>query len=273
MLAAWRTVPDTGGGRRIALDLPGAALISAALACVVVPLSQGRQAGWPAWVFAALACAPLLAWTFVAHERRMARAGGMPLVDLALFANPGFRRGTIVATLFFFTTSFYFLFGIYRQHGLGDTPWQSGLAILPYGAGLFLGPLVSQPLARFEAHLLSAGMAVQVAGYGAVGGFVALGWTGPELAWVVFLAGLGQGVAFPRLFNAVLGNAPTQMAGVAAGIVNSALQMGAAGSAAAIGSLFYEVLDPAGGERSYAAAFATAQFALTAALGLAAVLA
>jgi MFS family permease len=270
---AWRLVPETSGGQRVQLDLIGAGLISLALAAVVVPLSQGRQQGWPVWIFAALASVPVLVAAFIAHERRLAGLGGMPLVDLRLFANPSFRRGVLVATLFFFTTSFYFLFGIYQQLGLGVEPLWTGLAILPYGLGLFLGPLASRPFARYESHLLSLGMAVQVTGYALIGVFVALGWTGHGLTAVVFLAGLGQGVAFPRLYNTVLASVPAHQGGVASGIINSALQVGAASSAAAIGSLFFSVLDDQSGERAYAVAFAVAQGTLTLALAIAGVLA
>lgn len=270
---AWSLVPETSGGRRVQLDLIGAALISLALAAIVVPLSQGRQMGWPLWVFLALASVPLLVAVFIAHEKRLVRLGGMPLVDLRLFAELRFRRGVIVATLFFFTTSFYFLFGIYQQLGLGVAPLYTGLAILPYGVGLFLGPIASRPFARYEQHLLSLGMAVQVIGYALVGVFVALGWVGWGLTAVVFLAGLGQGVAFPRLYNTVLSSVPAHQGGVASGIVNSALQVGAASSAAAIGTLFFVVLADQSGERAYAIAFAVAQGTLTAALALAGVLA
>lgn len=273
IILAWRLVPETGGGQRIQLDLFGAGLISVALTAVVVPLSQGRQQGWPVWVFLALASVPVLVAIFIWHERRLARLGGMPLVDLALFAAPRFRRGVLVATLFFFTTSFYFLFGIYQQLGLGVEPLYTGLAILPYGIGLFLGPLASRPFARLDAHLLSLGMGVQVAGYTLIGAFVAWGWTGWGLSAVVFVAGLGQGVAFPRLYNTVLSGVPARQAGVASGIINSALQVGAAGSAAAIGSLFYTMLGDQTGERAYAAAFAVAQWSVTAALAIAMVLA
>jgi sugar phosphate permease len=86
------------------------------------------------------------------------------------------------------------------------------------------------------------------------------------LAGVVFLAGFGQGVAFPRLFATVLADVPAPQAGVAAGITNSALQVGAAVSVAAIGSLFFVILDGGAGERAYAHAFSIAQWTLT--LGL-----
>ncbi len=46
------------------MDLAGAGLISLALAAIVVPLSEGREQGWPAWVFAVLASVPFLVGAF-----------------------------------------------------------------------------------------------------------------------------------------------------------------------------------------------------------------
>lgn len=265
-LAAWLVVPETGGGQRVRLDIGGAVLVSLALACVVLPLSEGREQGWPAWVFALLALSPVLIAWFLWHEDRVAARGGMPLVDLGLFAIASFRRGVLVATLFFFTTSFYLLFSLYQQEGRGLDALHTGLAILPYGIGLFAGPLVSAPLVRLRPRLLAIGMGIQVSGYTAIGAAVALGFAGWPTTLAVLLAGFGQGIAFPRLYNTVLGEVPPHQGGVASGIVNSALQVGAAVSVAAIGSLFFTVLGPAPDERAYAYAFAAAQAVLTAAL-------
>jgi MFS family permease len=193
----------------------------------------------------------------------------MPLVDLRLLHIPSFRRGVLVAALFFFTTSFYLLFGLYQQEGRGLAPLQVGFAIVPYGVGLFIGPLISAPLVTLRPKLLAIGMGIQVSFYALVGLLVAVGIDGPFLSAAVFLAGLGQGVAFPRLFATVLGDVPPAQAGVAAGITNSALQIGAAISVAAIGSLFFTVLGADGGERAYAHAFAIAQWAATGGLFLA----
>jgi MFS family permease len=269
LLLGWKVVPKTGGGGNVRLDLVGAGLISLALAAVVVPLSEGRQQGWPAWVFAVLACAPIMAAAFFVHENRLTRSGGMPLVDIALLRIPSFRRGVLVAALFFFTTNFYLLFGLYLQEGRGMPPLRVGLAIVPYGAGLFIGPLVSAPLSSLRPKLLSIGMGVQVTFYTLIGILVAAGVTGVPLSAAVFLAGFGQGVAFPRLFATVLGDVPLAQAGVAAGITNSALQIGAAVSVAAIGSLFFMTLENGTGERAYAHAFSVAQWAATGGLFLA----
>ncbi len=145
-------------------------------------------------------------------------------------------------------------------------PLQVGLAIVPYGIGLFLGPLLSAPMIRLRPRLLTIGMAIQVTFYTLIGVLVALGINGVPLTAAVFLAGLGQGIAFPRLFATVLGDIPPAQGGVAAGITNSALQIGAAISVAAIGSLFFTVLGGGTGERAYAHAFSIAQWAATAGL-------
>jgi MFS family permease len=273
LVAGWKLVPETGGGSNVRLDLGGAGLISLALAAIVVPLSEGRDQGWPAWVFVMLACVPFLVGAFFWYEDRLSRTGGMPLVDMRLLRIPSFRRGVLVAALFFFTTSFYLLFGLYQQEGRGMEPLEVGLAIVPYGVGLFVGPLISAPLVSLRPKLLAIGMGIQVTFYTLVGIMVAIGISGVPLSAAVFLAGLGQGVAFPRLFATVLGDVPSAQAGVAAGIVNSALQVGAAVSVAAIGSLFFAVLDGHTGERAYAHAFAIAQWSATAGLFLAMLLA
>ncbi len=269
MLAAWLIVPETSASRRQRLDLVGALLVSLALACLVLPLSEGRQQGWPAWTFAVLAAVPFLAVLFLWFERRLTARGGSPLLDLGLMAIDSFRRGVLVGTLFFFTTTFYVLFAIYEQEGYGTDPLFTGLAILPYGIGLFVGPLVTAPLARLRPWLLTIGMAIQVVGYGGVAAVIAAGYDEWPVVLTVLIAGFGQGIAYPRLFNTTLGDVRPHQAGVAAGVLTSALQIGAAISVAGVGSLFFAVLADGAGRDAYAHAFAVAQAATTGALAVA----
>ena len=267
LAAGWALVPETSAGRRVRLDIGGAALISAALACLVLPLAEGRQQGWPAWTLIMLAAAPVLALGFLRFEARLTRRGGMPILDLALLSIPSFRRGVVVGTLFFFTTAFYVTFSLYEQQGRGTDPLFTGLAILPYGVGLFFGPVMSAPLvARFGAALLPIGMAIQVAGYAGTAVAVAFGADGWPVLLAVLVAGFGQGIALPRLFNAALGDVPPSQAGVAAAVVNSALQIGGSISVAAVGSLFFAVLAGGSGHEAYGHAFAVAQAATSGAL-------
>jgi MFS family permease len=268
--AAWFVVPETSTSRRARLDGGGIVLLSAMLACLILPLVEGRQLHWPAWTFAALAGVPVLLVGFLGWEARFARRGGMPLLDLGLLRIPSFRRGAAVAALFFFTTPFYLLFGIYQQEGRGIDPLSTGLAFLPYGIGSFAGSIGSAPLpASLRPRLLTIGMVIQVAGYAAIGLGVAHGLPSWQVTLAVFVAGFGQGIALPRLYNVALGRVPPDKAGVAAGVINSLLQIGAAISVAAIGSLFFTVLGSGRGELAYAHAFGLAMIAVVAALGLA----
>ena len=55
MALAPRLLPESrapGAGR---IDLVGAALVSLGLVAIVLPLVEGQQQGWPAWVFVCLA--------------------------------------------------------------------------------------------------------------------------------------------------------------------------------------------------------------------------
>jgi EmrB/QacA subfamily drug resistance transporter len=266
MLVAWLIVPETSASRGRRLDLGGAVLVSLTLACLVLPLSEGRQQGWPAWTLVMLAAVPVLAWAFVRFEAWLTRRGASPLLDLSLMAIPTFRRGVLVGTLFFFTTAFYMLFGIYEQEGYGTDPLFTGMAILPYGVGLFVGPLVTAPLERLRPWLLTIGMVIQVAGYAGVAAVVAAGDDGWPVVLTVLIAGFGQGIAYPRLFNTALGDVAPHQAGVAAGVLTSALQIGAAISVVAIGSLFFAVLGNGVGRDAYGYAFGIAQTATSAAL-------
>jgi MFS family permease len=61
MLMAWWLVPETSANQRRRLDIAGAALVSLTLACLVLPLSEGRDQGWPTLTFVMLATAPFFA--------------------------------------------------------------------------------------------------------------------------------------------------------------------------------------------------------------------
>jgi MFS family permease len=57
LLASPRLVPESRASQRSRFDLAGVALITACLVAVVLPLVDGRQEGWPAWSWIALAAA------------------------------------------------------------------------------------------------------------------------------------------------------------------------------------------------------------------------
>ena len=77
IVGAFVFVPPIGAEGKPKLDFGGAVLVSLTFACLVLPLSEGRQQGWPAWTFAMLGAVPLLvAGAAVVRGGGEARAAG-----------------------------------------------------------------------------------------------------------------------------------------------------------------------------------------------------
>ncbi|MGH7089520.1 MAG: MFS transporter, partial [Stellaceae bacterium] len=236
-------VPESGGRERPRLDFGGVVLLSIALAGLVVPLSMGREQHWDVWIVGPLVASPVFAAWFYLFERRYTRRGGLPLLQASLLRIRSFRLGLVVALLFFFTSPFYLFFSFFLQAGVGEGPLAAGLAVLPYGIANFLGPMCATRVpAVYRPWLFGGGMAIEVLGYAAVALCAATVTTNWVLYAILFAAGFGQGVAMPEMINTILGEIPDEHTGLAAGTMNSTLQLGAAISIAAIGSLFFVVL-------------------------------
>lgn len=256
------------------LDLGGVALSMLTLGALIVPLIEGREAGWPLWSVLSFVAAPPLAWLFWRYETRLARTGGAPLLDPDALRVPGLRRGLLVALLFYAIGTFFLLFSIYLQDALHVTALSAGLVFLPFGVGFLLGPL-STPFCKraFGAYVNPIGMGLEVAGFLGLAGLVFITPPGVSpspvpLAVSLFVVGFGQGLALPTLMQMVTSRVKSTDSGMIAGIVSSTLQLSTALSVAVIGGVFYAVLgtrtDPAGITQAFIAAILCIAFFLAA---------
>jgi EmrB/QacA subfamily drug resistance transporter len=240
------------------LDIRGVALLSLTLGCLVYPLIEGRQAGWPAWMLGMVAISVMAFSTFVRHEGRLSSEGGDPLVELSLFRSRRFSIGVLMGLVFYMLSAFYLTFSVYLQGGLRASPLQAGVATLPFAVGFFLSSLVSSHVMRwFGNHALTLGFALQVVGFGCVGIVV-----GSHFAWGLqeglACAGLGYGIVMPSVIKAIIGDIDERHAGLASGIVMTTLQVGAALGVALVGGVFYGVLGEGNDTWTYAHAFSVA---------------
>lgn len=269
LLAAPFLIPESGDREKPRLDVGGVLLLSTALASLVLPLSVGREQHWAPWVLVLLTASAPLFLVFFLFERALTRRGGMPILDAALLKVRSFRRGLLAALLFFFTTPFYLFFSLYLQAGLGQGALAAGLAVLPYGVANFIAPMLATRVPpAWRRYLFGAGMALEIVGYAGVGLCGETGTGGWILFTMLFAGGFGQGIAMPELIHEILSDVPHHNTGLAAGIMNSTLQIGAAVSMASIGSLFFAVLGDGTGPSAYGHAFAIAMASVVVALTL-----
>jgi EmrB/QacA subfamily drug resistance transporter len=259
LIAAALLVPHAWGQRRPRLDPLGALGVSASLAMALVPLTLGRDEGWPVWTWVSLSASlPLLALT-VAWERRLAGRGGEPLLDLPLFRDRAFSAGLAANFgLTFFFGSFMFVLTLLLQAGLGQEPFHAGVEALPLAATFtvmsILGPRFAARLGSWSitlgAALASLG-ALALVGTGMRYGAHLTGW---DLAPATALIGLGQGIALPSLIGAVLAHVKPERAGAAAGILTTTQQFGVASGVAIIGAVFYGALGAVPSRASFVSA-------------------
>src|SRR5205814_6500574 len=233
LVAAALVVPHAWSQRRPRLDPLGALGVSTSIALALVPLTLGRDQGWPPWTWVSLAASlPVLALT-LAWERRLTRRNGEPLLDLPLFRDRNFSAGLLVNFgLVFFFASFMFVLTLLLQAGLGQSPLRAGVEAGPLALAFttmsILGPRLA---ARLGPWSITLGAGLDVLGtIGLVITGVRYGGhpTGWDLAPATAVIGLGQGMALPSLIGAALSHVPPERAGAAAGILTTAQQFGVA---------------------------------------------
>ena len=229
-------VPEARSSRPVALDIPGAALSSAALAGVIYGFINAGQYGWgSAGTWAPILAGAVLLAGFVAFERRSAH----PLIELGLFRNGHFVWGTVHATIANFAF-FGMLFAVpqYFQSVDGITPLGTGIRLLPMALGLVIGTQFGGPLAKLSGvgTVIAAGFALAAAGL-AAGATTGTG-TGYGFAagWIALL-GLGVGIALPAALNAALGALPTERAGAGSGLMQAMRQVGGTIGVAVLGTV------------------------------------
>jgi MFS family permease len=132
LAAAWRLMPQVPRRMGTRLDIPGAIMLFVGLLCLIGPLLFGQELHWSWLVWVTMLLGAAVIAVFVRFQRRVAAQGGMPLVDLALMADPAFTRGLCAVFAFFFANlSFYLVMTLFMQNALHLPPLQAGLVFVP----------------------------------------------------------------------------------------------------------------------------------------------
>jgi EmrB/QacA subfamily drug resistance transporter len=227
VLAGTGALPEGGRGRG-RLDTSGAVTGTGAMVALVYGITRAGEHGWTdPLTLAAFAAAAVLLAVFLVLQSRAA----LPLLPLGLFADRN-RAGSYATILFIgagLMGSFYLL-ALFLQQVLQFGPLKTGVASLPFAAGIILASGISSTLAERLAPRVVAAPGLLVA----AGGMLWLSALTVDSSYAghvmpaLFSTSFGLGLAFVPLTLTAVHRVAEDQAGVASALVNMAQQIGAA---------------------------------------------
>jgi len=227
-----RPAPNATGqaaGWLASLDPIGSVLLALAILALLYPFmeSRGSTISW-----ALLPVGVLLVWLWLAWERRCARLGHSPMVDLDVFRTSSFANGTLIMTLYFMgITSVWVLVALYLQDGQGKTAFESGLfgipaALLSAYAAHWSGRRVS----RYGRKIVIGGLILGLVGLAASIAVVLLHARFDLSVWWLLLSlsfiGLAQGAVISPNQTLTLEEVPLEYAGSSGAILQTGQRIG-----------------------------------------------
>lgn len=228
-VAVLRVVPDQASeDARGAPDLTGAMLATAALLLLVYTVVETNEHGWGSTrTVGGLAVAVLLFTTFVVRERRARE----PLVPNALLR---IRRVVAANALAMLVASgllaMFFFLTLYMQVVLGYSALQTGVAYLPFSAGVAIASGAATKLLERSSPgpLLIAGPLIGAIGLWLMSRLEPTSSYSSHLLPALVIVGVGLGMTLVPTTFAATEDVDVRDSGVASGLLTTSQQIGAA---------------------------------------------
>ncbi len=241
-LGVWILLDHRAENAPRSFDIPGIALLSGAMFCLVWALIKAPEWGWGdgrTWAFIAASVVGFVAFAFWETKVRE------PLIPLGLFRSVPLSAGVVLMVLMaiaFMGGLFFVTFYLQNVHGL--SPVDAGLHLLPLTGMMIVGsPLAGVAITKVGPRIpLAGGMACTAL---AMYGISTLEKSTGSLTMSVWFALLGLGLA-PVMVGAtevIVGNAPLELSGVAYGLQQSAMQVGGSLGTAVLGAVMASKVD------------------------------
>ncbi len=241
-------VPSSGHRPSIRLDVAGALALGAALACLLLAISEGEDWGWSSGRLIGLlvgALVLLIGWVllelFVSH----------PLVNLRLLRQGGVSTASVITVLA--GIGMYLLMSLATRlvetpvstgYGFGGAAVAAGLMLVPFSAGSVAANRIALALSRRTSPglVLLLGSVALVAGM-AVFSLARDGlW---EIAVVMGVAGLGVGAVFAVVPGLIVQAVPPNETGSAMSF-NQVLRYVGYGLGSTLSAVILQLRTPAG---------------------------
>ncbi|MGY2122843.1 MFS transporter [Nocardia gipuzkoensis] len=217
------------------LDPLSAALCVAAMIALVFGMKKIAQDGLGGAALLAIAGGLAVGVVFVRRQLR----GRDPMLDLRLFRLSTFRIALLINVVGVFVAFGYFLFvAQYFQLVLGLSPLAAGLVMAPSGLGFIAGSQLAPQIVRVvrPAYLIGSGLAASAVGLLLMTRIGVTGGVPLALVASVIIA-LGLAPVFGITTELIVGSAPQEQAGAAAGVSETGAELGGALGISVLGSI------------------------------------
>ncbi|MFJ3716373.1 MFS transporter [Streptomyces sp. NPDC090057] len=223
-------------------DLPGIALLSGAMFCLVWALIKAPTWGWgdvKTWGF--IGASALLFVLFAVWETRVAE----PLIPLGMFRSVPLSAGVVLMVLMaiaFMGGLFFVTFYLQNVHGM--SPIDAGLHLLPLTGMMIVGsPLAGAAITKLGPRIpLAGGMAATAIAMYGMSTLKADTGSGLMSVWFALL-GFGLAPVMVGATEVIVGNAPMELSGVAGGLQQAAMQIGGSLGTAVLGAVMASRVD------------------------------
>jgi EmrB/QacA subfamily drug resistance transporter len=239
--ATHRYLGETKANHGSRFDYSGIVILTTALFCMIYPLIEGREKGWPLWSIALLIISIGMFAYFIRDQRQKLADNKNPLVDVRLFQIKDFNIGLLAALFHFMLhTSYLLLSAVYLQNGLGVSAMECGLYFILPGVLFTVASLVASKLiVRFGKRVLQIGTLLLGITFLMQIQFLKPGADAWKIILLMGAWGLSNGLVLPSLLNIALKNVPVEYAGAAAGVYSTFQQTASALGVCIIGGIFF----------------------------------
>lgn len=235
LVAAFRILPESSDPTKPRLDLVGAALSAVGLIAFVVTVIEVPDAGIEALTIGSAVTAIVFLTAFVWWERRVPR----PLLPMSLFGQRLFTVSVIsVALVYGALMGVMFFLPQFLQLVQGNSPLQSGIAVLPGAGGLLVASLFSPRIAERIGTRITVVIGLSMVTLGlAAAAYLTADSPYWHIGGSLGLMGLGLGMVLPQATNGILASVPRERAGMGSAVNDGMSELGGSLGVAVLGSL------------------------------------
>ena len=259
IIGALAVVPETRSPSRPTADPLGTVLSAVALGLIVLAVIESSSVGWwhvrsplsvgsftlgEGWpispVPVILALGIVLFAVFLAQQSHRLKTRRTPLLDLRLFGHRTFSWGNVTAgTVAIGEFGLLFVLPLYLSGVLGLSVMETGFVLATMAVGAFIaGALARHLAARIGAGgTVILGLSLEVVGVVILALLLPRSVSGPVIALILVIYGVGLGLASAQLTSTVLAQVPSEQSGQGSATQSTVRQVGTALGTAVAGAL------------------------------------